>query len=71
MSWRRPRHEHTWEVTSQRYTPPRSHDLELTGTAPTMLRLMQDVTYGYTVTGMRCTGCGDIKSRRDSGDIRP
>lgn len=38
---------------------------------PEGLRIMKDLIYGYTVTAMRCPGCGEIKSRRDLGDIRP
>lgn len=71
MNWRRPRHEHSWEVTSQRYSPPNDDVEEIKGNTAAIVRLMQDTVYGYTVTGLRCTGCGEIKSRRDLGDIRP
>lgn len=64
MSWF---HQHQWQVTSQRYMPPPAEGFKVRGWSHDEVR---ELVFGVTVTGLRCTDCGAISSRRDVGDIR-
>lgn len=57
--------KHNWEIYSQIYYPPRG------GKAWGMSSDFYEMLYlGATVSGLRCSLCGNIKSQTDVGDIR-
>jgi predicted deacetylase len=63
-------HRHQWQEVARRFVPPRldAGHQEFDARGEIGVKLLRDLSNGYTVVELRCSECGDVTSRKLQGD---